>query len=91
MKSEIKIDIDYPITASPVVFDANSDGIDELIITADKIYIFETLNFNLIKTFQARAPFASTPEILHIKKMELNLSSPARMTMSFTSSRLMPK
>jgi outer membrane protein assembly factor BamB len=63
MKSEIKIDIDYPITASPVVFDVNSDGIDELIITADKIYIFETLNFNLIKTFQARAPFASTPEI----------------------------
>jgi hypothetical protein len=90
MKSEIKIDIDYPITASPVVFDVNSDGIDELIITADKIYIFETLNFNLIKTFQARAPFASTPEI-YTSKMELNLSSPARMTMSFTSSRLMLK
>lgn len=63
MKGEIKIDIGYPITASPVVFDLNSDGIDELIITADKIYIFDTFNFKLIKTFQARGPFASTPEI----------------------------
>ncbi len=63
MKDEIKIDINYPITASPIVFDVNSDGINELIITADKIYIFDTLNFKLIKTFQAHSPFASTPEI----------------------------
>ena len=41
MKNEIKLNINFPITASPVAHDINEDGEDELIITADKIYIFD--------------------------------------------------
>ncbi len=68
MKNKVKLKINYPITSSPIVCDFNSDGINELIVVADKIYIFDLLNFKLIKKFNVPAPCASTPAILRTDK-----------------------
>ncbi len=64
MKNEIKLEINYPITSSPIVHDFNLDGVNELIVVADKVYIFDLLNFKLIEKFDVPAPCASTPTIL---------------------------
>lgn len=68
MKSEVKIEINYPITSCPVVCDFNSDGINELVVVADKIYIFDLLRFKLIEKFNLPAPCASTPAIFSTDK-----------------------
>lgn len=68
MKNEVKININFPITASPVAYDINEDGEDELIITADKIYIFDLKSTHKpILTLETQKPCASTPAILKTK------------------------
>ena len=68
MKNEIKLNINFPITASPVAHDINEDGEDELIITADKIYIFDLKSTDKpILTLEPQKPCASTPAIFKNK------------------------
>ncbi len=74
-KKAYRFKLGKPITASPVVVDINGDGVQELLIVADKLYAFEISSFNLLVGFPVTpgAPAASTPYLFTGKNGEQSI------------------
>ncbi|MEO0294506.1 MAG: VCBS repeat-containing protein [candidate division WOR-3 bacterium] len=60
-----KIDLKESFTSSPIVYDINSDGIKEIIVLSESIFVIDPLNFKFINPFPLKisGPVASTPYI----------------------------